>query len=186
MRKTEIERETKETYVKIALNLDGEGAFLGDFPIPYYKHLISTLCFYAGWDVEINAKGDIEVDPHHLIEDTGITLGKAFNSAILKSSFLRFSNKIIPMDEALVMVVVDISGRPYLEIKDDKEILKGRLIKEFLRGFVNNSQITLHVWILSGENLHHVEEAIFKALGLALGEASKEVSNLKSTKGKIW
>jgi len=90
------------------------------------------------------------------------------------------------MDEALVMAVVDISGRPYLEIRDDKGILNGRLIKEFLRGFVNNSQITLHIWLLSGENLHHIEEAIFKALGLALGEASKEVPNLKSTKGKIW
>ncbi len=186
MRKSEIERETKETYVKVLLNLDGSGSFSGDFPIPYYKHLFSTFCFYAGWDVEIMAEGDVEVDPHHLIEDTGIVWGKAFYNAVSSSNFLRFSSKIVPMDEALIMAVVDISGRPYLEIRDDKEILNGRLIKEFLRGFVNNSQITLHIWLLSGENLHHIEEAIFKALGFALGEASKEAPNLKSTKGKIW
>ncbi|MFN3698627.1 MAG: imidazoleglycerol-phosphate dehydratase HisB [Dictyoglomus sp.] len=188
MRRAEIERETKETYVRVNLNIDGNGNFTGDFPIPYYKHLISTLCFYAGWNLNISAKGDIEVDFHHLVEDTGIVLGRAFLEAIKNSKFRRFSHKIIPMDEALVMVAVDISGRSFLVFRDDNEILKGSLIKEFLRGFVNNAQFTLHIWILSGENIHHTEEAIFKALGLALKEAGAENKddNSMSTKGRIW
>lgn len=187
MRKADFQRETKETFVKVELKIDGKGELNGDFPLPYYKHLISSLCFYAGWDLNIFAKGDVEVDPHHLIEDTGIVLGKAFLEAIKNSNFTRFSHKIVPMDDALVMLALDISGRSFLSFKDEKETLKGSLVKEFLRGFINNSQITLHIWVLDGENTHHIEEAIFKALGLALKEASSlSDNNTMSTKGSIW
>lgn len=187
MRKADFLRETKETFIKVELNIDGKGELIGDFPIPYYRHLISSLCFYASWDLNISAKGDIEVDPHHLVEDTGIVLGKAFLEAVKTYNFTRFSHKIVPMDEALVMLALDISGRPFLSFKDEKEFLRNSLVKEFLRGFTNNAQITLHVWILDGENLHHIEEAIFKALGLALKEASTIIDkNIMSTKGSIW
>lgn len=188
MRKAEVQRETKETFIKVELNIDGKGELKGDYPIPYYKHLISSLCFYAGWDLNIYAKGDIEVDPHHLVEDTGIILGRAFFEALRNSNFVRFSHKVVPMDEALIMLALDISGRAFLSFKDDLGILKGSLVKEFLRGFSNNSQITLHVWVLDGENIHHIEEAIFKALGLALKEAGSLNfdNNIMSTKGSIW
>jgi len=185
MRESKISRETKETSIKLSLNLDGKGNFSGNYPIPYFKHLLSTLTFYAKWDLDIDAKGDIEVDIHHLIEDTGIVLGEAFYKAVKTANFKRFSHNIIPMDEALVMAVVDISGRPFFELRDEEGILKGRPIKEFLRAFINNAGITLHIWILSGENTHHIEEAIFKALGLALREAGSVGDILNSTKGNI-
>jgi imidazoleglycerol-phosphate dehydratase len=185
MRKASVERETKETYIKIDINLDGTGNFVGEYPVPYFKHLLTALSFYAQWDVNIIAKGDIEVDPHHLIEDTGIVLGEAFIKAIKGSNFNRFSQRIVPMDEALVMVVIDISGRPYFSLRDDRGLLRGSLVKEFIRAFVNKAEITLHIWILSGENTHHIEEAIFKGIGLAIKDASQIVDSLRSTKGMI-
>ncbi|MCX7942174.1 MAG: imidazoleglycerol-phosphate dehydratase HisB [Dictyoglomaceae bacterium] len=185
MRRAEVERETKETKIKVILNLDGVGELKGEIPIPYWKHLLETLLFYSFFDLEIFAKGDIEVDEHHLIEDLGLTLGMALKNALTNSNFKRFSHQIIPMDDALVLVAVDISGRPYLGWKDNINKDGNDLIKEFLRAFVNESKITLHVNIISGENLHHIQEAIFKALGLSLREAVSVEERISSTKGKI-
>jgi|YelNatPaOPRAMG01_1025707.scaffolds.fasta_scaffold00025_32 imidazoleglycerol-phosphate dehydratase len=186
MRKAEIKRETKETKINLVLDLDGEGNLKGNIPLPYFKHLLETLIFYASFNLDIYGEGDIDVDPHHLIEDIGLTLGMALRSA-LSSNFQRFSHQIIPMDDALVMVALDISGRPFLGWHDEKNILdKSRLIiKEFIRAFVNEAKITLHINIISGENYHHVEEAIFKALGLALRYACSINEKTLSTKGKI-
>ncbi|MEN2984262.1 MAG: imidazoleglycerol-phosphate dehydratase HisB [Dictyoglomaceae bacterium] len=185
MRKAEIERETRETKIKLILDLDGEGKIEGEFPIPYWKHLLETLIFYSSFNLEISAKGDLEVDHHHLIEDLGLTLGMALKNALANSNFKRFSHQILPMDDALILIAIDISGRPYLGWKDEIRREGNDLIKEFLRAFVNESKITLHVNIVSGENLHHIQEAIFKALGLALKEATRMEERISSTKGKI-
>lgn len=185
MRKVEVERETKETKIKIILDLDGNGELKGEFPIPYWKHLLETFVFYSSFNLEIYAKGDIEVDEHHLIEDVGLTLGMALKNALSNYNFKRFSHQVLPMDDALVLVAVDISGRPYLGWRENIKKDGNELIKEFLRAFVNESKITLHVNIFSGENLHHIQEAIFKALGLSLKEATSIEEKISSTKGRI-
>jgi len=187
MRKYELERTTRETKIKLKLNLDGKGRFIGDFPIPYWKHLLETLIFYASFDLEMKAEGDIDVDFHHLVEDVGLCLGTAFYNIIYKYNFKRFSNKIVPMDDALVMTSLDISRRPYLNFKDNSQYraTEHELVKEFLRAFVNESKITLHVIILYGENIHHIQEAIFKSLGMALKEACEISDTTTSTKGII-
>lgn len=185
MRRAEIERETKETIIKLVLELDGEGKLIGEIPIPYWRHLLETLIFYSSFNLEIHAKGDIEVDPHHLIEDMGLTLGMALRNALSSSNFKRFSHQILPMDEALIMLALDISGRPYLGWHDNIKKEGNDLVKEFLRAFVNEAKMTLHISVIAGENLHHIQEAIFKALGLSLKEACSIENKISSTKGKI-
>ncbi len=185
MRRAEVERETKETKIKIILDLDGEGKLKGKIPIPYWRHLLETFVFYSSFDLEVYAEGDIEVDEHHLVEDLGLTIGMALRDALSNTNFKRFSHQILPMDEALVLLAIDISGRPYLKWKEDIKRDGHDLIKEFLKAFVNESKITLHVNIISGENLHHIQEAIFKALGLSLKEATRIEERISSTKGKI-
>ncbi|MCM8817916.1 MAG: imidazoleglycerol-phosphate dehydratase HisB [Candidatus Omnitrophica bacterium] len=191
-RKASLKRKTKETDIEIEINLDGKGNYNIETPVGFLNHMLELFSKFAKFDLKIKAKGDIEVDTHHTVEDIGICLGSVINKALLdKKGIKRFGFSSAPMDEVLVNVSLDISGRPFLVF--NVPIIKGREgsfeiedAREFLRGFVNHLGLTLHINLVYGENLHHVLEAVFKGLGLALKEAVKiEGKKLPSTKGKI-
>lgn len=210
-RKSTVERKTKETEVKISLNLDGKGRSKINTSYPFLDHMLSLFCYHGFFDLEIRAKGDIEVDYHHLVEDIGICLGDAVKEALgEKKGIKRYGNCFLPMDEVLVQVVIDISGRPLLvfnpspEIKKysskikkyssslDRELFISKfnldLFKEFFRGFSSHSGITLHINLYYGGNFHHLMEAVFKAFGISLDEATgldQRQRGVPSTKGKL-
>lgn len=190
MRESIINRKTNETDIIIELNLDGSGKTEINTGIGFLDHMLTLFGFHSGFDLKIKCSGDLNVDSHHTAEDIGIALGKAFMDAIGdKKGIERYGSMLLPMDEALSRVVVDISGRPHLvyNIDFNREMLGSMAtedFKEFFKGFVNNSLITLHVELLYGENDHHKIEAVFKGFGRALKSASRVTSNdLKSTKG---
>ncbi len=210
-RKSTVERKTKETEVKISLNLDGKGRSKINTSYPFLDHMLSLFYYHGFFDLEIRAKGDTEVDYHHLVEDIGICLGDAVKEALgEKKGIKRYGNCFLPMDEVLVQVVIDISGRPLLvfnpspEIKKysskikkyssslDRELFISKfnldLFKEFFRGFSSHSGITLHVNLYYGGNFHHLMEAVFKAFGISLDEATgldQRQRGVPSTKGKL-
>jgi imidazoleglycerol-phosphate dehydratase len=178
MRRADVERKTKETDIKVAVNLDGEGKYTINTSMPFLDHMLSLMSKHGLFDVRIKARGDIEVDYHHTVEDVGIVLGKAVKQALGDMKGIsRYGQSAVPMDEALALVSLDISGRPYLVYKVEfpkKSKLKNfdsDLIEDFLQAFVSNSGITLHVGCPYGRNTHHIIEAIFKALGRALKQA---------------
>jgi len=187
-----VKRETKETTVKITLDLDGDGICNVKTRCGFLDHMLDLLACFAGFDLCVAGKGDLHVDRHHLVEDAGILLGKALKTALGgRKGIARFGFASLPMDETLMNVTLDISGRPYLAF--NVPVMKGQDgrfetedAKEFLRGFVNHAGVTLHVNFLYGDNLHHVNEAIFKGLGLALKQAvAVGGSRLPSTKGSL-
>ncbi len=191
-RKGVVKRKTKETDIEIEINLDGNGNYKIETPIGFLNHMLELFSRFSNFDLKIKAKGDIEVDEHHIIEDTGICLGSAIKEALGdKKGIKRFGFSSTPMDEVLVNISLDISGRPYLVF--NVPFVKGREgsfeiedAREFLKGFVNHLGLTLHINLVYGDNLHHVLEGVFKGLGLALKEAVKiEGKKLPSTKGKI-
>ena len=192
MRTAKVDRKTKETDIKVTINLDGEGKYTIDTSIPFLDHMLSLMCKHGLFDLKIKAKGDIDVDYHHTVEDIGIVLGKAIKQALVDMKGIsRFGQASVPMDEALSTVSLDISGRPYLVYKVEfpkKSKIKNfdpDLIEDFLQAFVSNSNITLHVESLYGRNTHHIIEAIFKALGRALRQAvsiDPRVKGIPSTK----
>jgi imidazoleglycerol-phosphate dehydratase len=178
MRRADVERKTKETDIKVSVNLDGEGKYTINTSMPFLDHMLSLMSKHGLFDVRIKARGDIEVDYHHTVEDVGIVLGKAVKQALGDMKGIsRYGQSAVPMDEALALVSLDISGRPYLVYKVEfpkKSKLKNfdsDLIEDFLQAFVSNSGITLHVGCPYGRNTHHIIEAIFKALGRALKQA---------------
>jgi imidazoleglycerol-phosphate dehydratase len=193
MRKAKIDRKTKETDIKLMLNLDGEGKYTIDTSIPFLDHMLSLMCKHGLLDMRIKAKGDIDVDFHHTVEDIGIVLGKSVKQALGNMKGIsRYGQASVPMDEALASVAMDISGRPYLVYKVEfpkKSKLKNfdpDLVEDFFHAFVSNSGITLHVKTPYGRNTHHIIEAIFKALGRALKQAvsiDPKVKGVPSTKG---
>ena len=195
MRKSGIERKTKETNISIQLNLDGTGKYSIKTSIPFLDHMLSLMCKHGLFDLTIKAKGDIDIDNHHTVEDVGIVLGKAVKQALGDMKGIsRYGQASVPMDEALASVCLDISGRPYLVYKADfpkKSKLKDfdpDLIEDFLQAFVSNSGVTLHVGVLYGRNTHHIIEAVFKALGRALRQAAgidPRAKGIPSTKGKL-
>ena len=194
-RKTSLRRKTKETDIKIELNIDGEGKSDVSTSIPFLDHLLENFAKHGLFDLKIRAKGDIEIDQHHTVEDIGICLGQAFKEALGdKKGINRSGYFVFPLDEALSVVAVDISGRAFLnfDCKFKKEKigdLDSDLIKEFFWGFVRHLEATLHIRALYGENEHHKAESIFKAFGKAMKMAcSKEkriLKELPSTKGLI-
>ena len=194
-RKAQIYRKTKETDIKIELNIDGKGKADIKTPIPFLSHLLENFAKHGLFDLKIRAKGDIEIDQHHTVEDIGICLGQAFKEALGdKKGINRSGYFVFPLDEALSVVAVDISGRAFLnfDCKFKKEKigdLDSDLIKEFFWGFVRHLEATLHIRALCGENEHHKAESIFKAFGKAMKMAcSKEkriLKELPSTKGLI-
>lgn len=192
MRQSNIKRITNETNIEVELNLDGSGKTEIDTGIGFLNHMLTLFGFHGGFDLKIKCTGDLEVDSHHTAEDIGITLGQAFKEAIGdKKGIERYGMMLLPMDEALARVVVDISGRPYLVYLLDfnREMIKDMAtedFKEFFKGFVNNSLTTLHIELLYGENDHHKIEGIFKGFGRALKIASRITSStLQSTKGNL-
>lgn len=195
MRTAKVERKTKETDIKLTLNLDGKGQYSIDTSIPFLDHMLSLMCKHGIFDIKLKAKGDIDVDFHHTVEDIGIVLGKAVKQALRDlKGISRFGQATVPMDEALASVSLDISGRPYLVYKVEipkKSKIKNfdtDLIEDFLQAFVSNSGITLHVGSPYGRNTHHIIEAIFKALGKALKEAvsiDSRIKGIPTTKGKL-
>jgi len=194
-RKASLQRKTKETDIKIELNIDGKGKADISTPIPFLDHLLDNFARHGLFDLKIKATGDVEIDQHHTVEDIGISLGEAFKEALGdKKGINRAGYFVFPLDEALSVVAVDISGRAFLnfDCKFKKEKignLDSDLIKEFFWGFVRHLQATLHIRVLSGENEHHKAESIFKAFGKAMKMAcSKEKRMLKelpTTKGLI-
>lgn len=191
-RKSSSQRKTKETEVEITFDLDGTGIYEVNTGIPFFNHLLELFSKHGRFDLDIHAEGDIEVDFHHLVEDTGITLGDAYKKAIgKKGGIKRFATSYVPMDEALVRLCVDLSGRPYLlyDVKLEDPVIvhfNARLIEDFFRAFVHSSGITLHVDCIRGKNPHHIVEAAFKAFGVALREASEIIyptDDVTSTKG---
>lgn len=192
MRVAELTRNTKETKITARLNLDGDGTSNIDTGIGFFNHMLTLFAFHSGFDLDVQAKGDLDVCDHHTVEDIGIMLGDLLTSALGdKKGIARYGNFFLPMDETLAQVTLDISGRPYLvyncELKRDSiGTFSCEMVSEFLRAFANHAQVTLHVNILYGENDHHKVEAIFKALGRALAQAVKvEGDRLPSSKGVL-
>jgi len=196
MRVAEVRRDTAETQIQVSLNLDGSGQRSLDSGLPFLDHMLDQIARHGLIDLVIDAKGDLQIDAHHTVEDIGITLGQAFAKAVGdKRGICRYGHAYVPLDEALSRVVVDLSGRPGLEFGVKwKRSMVGQfdldLIHEFFQGFVNHAQITLHIDNLKGENAHHQCETIFKAFARALRMAvtadprlSQDV--IPSTKGSL-
>lgn len=186
-----VDRKTKETEINIALNLEG-GKVAATTGIGFFDHMLTALGFYAGFGLEITAKGDLHVDAHHTVEDVGIVLGQALARALGdKAGITRFGTAFVPMDESLARVVLDISARPYLvydAVMPQERIgdYDSCLTEEFLRALAIHGGLTLHVAGLYGGNAHHLTEAMFKALGLALKQAvAVSGQGVTSTKGML-
>ncbi len=185
-------RETKETTVDLALAIDGAGNASASTGIPFFDHMLEQLGKHAGFDLRIEASGDLDVDLHHTIEDVGIVLGTAFKDAAGdKAGVRRFASALVPLDEALVQVALDLSGRPFLVYEVDPVAewigtFDPQLAEEFWRAFAHSAGITLHMRSITGRNGHHVIEASFKAVARSLRDAVKiEGTGVPSTKGSL-
>jgi imidazoleglycerol-phosphate dehydratase len=195
MRTAEVERNTKETQIRVRLNLDGKGVAKLATGIPFLEHMLDQVARHGMLDLEVEAKGDLHIDAHHTVEDIGITLGQAFVKAIGdKSGIRRFGHAYVPLDEALTRVVIDFSGRPGLtyEVKFTRALIgefDADLVHEFFQGFVNHAQVTLHIDNLRGDNAHHQCETMFKAFARALRMAAepdpRAMGSVPSTKGSL-
>ena len=195
MRIAEIKRNTLETQITAAINLDGTGMSKLDSGLGFFDHMLDQIARHGMMDISIAAQGDLHIDAHHTVEDIGITLGQAFAQAIGdKKGVRRYGHAYVPLDEALSRVVLDLSGRPGLEFQ--VPFTRARigdfdvdLIHEFFQGFVNHAQVTLHIDNLRGHNAHHQAETIFKAFGRALRmavEADPRMAGIMpSTKGAL-
>ena len=200
MRKEFLERNTNETKIKIEINLDKKGENAIETGIGFFDHMLNLFAFRAGITLNIACKGDLEVDGHHTVEDVGICLGQAISKALGdKSGIARYGSARLPMDECLAQVDLDISNRPYLvfnaefgdrRIGENEKYQVGdfetELVEEFFRAIAVNAGITLHINLLYGKNTHHKIEAIFKAFGIALGQAMRITDEgVSSTKGVL-
>lgn len=195
MRKAETERKTKETEIVLSIDIDGKGRSEIETGIGFFDHMLTLFAMHGGFDLKIKCKGDLEVDGHHTVEDVGIALGEAFNKALgEKKGITRYGDKTVPMDEALNLAAVDVSGRGYLNfdafIPTEKiGEFDSELVEEFFAAFTRSAKITLHIVQMAGENSHHIAEGIFKAVARALREAVKVQPEFKeilpSTKGVI-
>ena len=191
-RAAQLQRNTKETAIELDLEVDGAGATTIATGIPFFDHMLEQLGKHAGFDLRIAARGDLEVDLHHTVEDVGIVLGNALREALGdKRGVRRFANALVPLDEALVQVALDLSGRPFL-VYDVEPVAEWigtfdpQLAEEFWKGFVDGARITLHIRSVTGKNGHHVIEASFKGVARALRDAVKvEGDDVPSTKGTL-
>ena len=195
MRSAGLERNTKETEIRMNLELDGSGTGEIDTGVGFLDHMLTLLVKNAGFDMTVYGKGDTYVDDHHTVEDTGIVFGEVFKKALGdKRGIKRYGDRIIPMDEALALVAIDISGRDFVSyevdgLKEKVGTFDTELAEEFVRGFARAAGITIHVKKLAGENSHHILEAVFKALGRALRDAveidDRTEGEIPSTKGVL-
>ena len=193
-RQARVERSTKETQIVLQLNLDGTGASKIETGIPFFNHMLEAWSKHGLIDLHVDAKGDLEVDLHHTVEDVGICLGQAFKDALAdKRGIVRYGACFLPMDETLLHAAVDISGRPYLVFNVPVQRTRISnfdldLVKDFFRAFAFNADVTLHVTMHYGENLHHIAEATFKSVARALAQASRldpRITDIPSTKGSL-
>lgn len=193
-RQASIARETNETNIKLALNVDGTGQADIDTDVPFLNHMLDLFTKHGQFDLKVDASGDVDIDDHHTVEDIGICLGMALKEALGdKKGIKRYASVFVPMDEALAQVVIDISNRPHFELKADFPgttvgSFSVELVHEFLWKFALEARITLHVIVHYGSNTHHMIEAVFKALGRALDEATAidpRVKGVPSTKGVL-
>lgn len=191
-RSAKVARTTKETDIKLKLTIEGKGKSAITTGIPFMDHMLTLMAAHGFFDLTLDAKGDIEIDDHHTVEDVGIVLGEAFDKALgNRKGIKRYGRGLVPMDEALASAVIDFSNRPFLVYHVNlKHETTGRfdaqLIREFFRAFVNRSGVTLHINLMYGEDTHHMIEAMFKAFGQALDEATtldKRITEVRSTKG---
>ncbi len=190
-----IERNTSETKIRLQLVVDGTGASEVATGIPFFDHMLTLFARHGVFDLELAANGDIDVDFHHTVEDTGITLGQALTKALGdKAGIRRYGFAYVPMDEALVRVVVDLSGRPFLAYNAPKDVeavggmFSFQLVEEFLRALSVHGGMNLHVDVLTGRDAHHMAEGVFKALARALDTATQidpRVQGIPSTKGVL-
>lgn len=189
-----IKRQTAETKIELSFNIDGKGKGEIDTKVPFFDHMLSLFARHGLFDLKVKAQGDIEVDSHHTVEDVGICLGQAIAESLgEKEGITRYGYSLLPMDETLVAVAIDISGRPHLayDIELPVETIGNfdtSLVSEFLQAVVSNAGLTLHVRLLTGKNPHHMVEAVFKGLGRALDMATTidpRISDIPSTKGKL-
>ena len=195
MRKAEIQRDTKETRIRVAVDLDGRGEAKLASGIPFLDHMLDQLARHGAIDLAVDAKGDLEIDAHHTVEDIGITLGQAFAKALGdKKGIRRYGHAYVPLDEALSRAVVDFSGRPGLEYNVDfRRARVGEfdvdLTHEFFQGFVNHALATVHIDNLRGDNAHHQCETVFKAFARAVRMAvehdPRAAGSIPSTKGTL-
>ena len=195
MRSADIKRDTKETQIRVALNLDGSGDAKLATSVPFLDHMLDQVARHGAFDLDIAAQGDLHIDAHHTVEDIGITFGQALAKALGdKKGVRRYGHAYVPLDEALSRAVVDLSGRPGLILNID--FTRARigefdvdLVREFFQGFVNHAQVTLHIDNLRGDNAHHQAETAFKAFGRALRMAveldPRVAGILPSTKGSL-
>jgi len=193
-RKADIKRKTGETDISLHINIDGKGAAEINTGIGFFDHMLVLFAKHGLFNLKVDAKGDLNVDAHHTVEDVGIVLGMALKTALGdKKSIKRYGTSYVPMDEALAMASLDLSGRPFLVFKCEfsKDRVGGmdtELVEEFLRAVAYNGGITLHISVLYGKNNHHIIEAVFKALGRALDEATRvdeRIEGVMSTKGVL-
>ena len=194
-RTTSVERNTNETQISIQLNLDGAGQSTLKTGLPFFDHMLDQIARHGMLDLSIDAKGDLEIDAHHTVEDIGITLGQAFVQALGdKQGIRRYGHAYVPLDEALSRVVIDFSGRPGLEFH--VQFPRARvgdfdvdLTHEFFQGFVNHAKVTLHIDNLCGANSHHIAETVFKSFGRAVRMAVEPDARMQgmipSTKGSL-
>jgi imidazoleglycerol-phosphate dehydratase len=188
-----VTRTTKETDVRVVLDLDGSGTSVADTGIPFFDHMLQQLGTHAGWVLDVTCKGDLEVDGHHTVEDCGLALGQALSEALGdKSGIRRFASITVPLDEAAVEVALDLGGRAFVvhEVPVPAETVGDfdtGLIEDFVRAFAQSASLTVHVRLRSGRSPHHVCEAEFKALAKALGDACAltRPSGVPSTKGTL-
>ncbi|WP_061315642.1 imidazoleglycerol-phosphate dehydratase HisB [Clostridium botulinum] len=189
-----VYRKTGETEIKSEINLYGEGKYDIKTGIGFFDHMLNLMARHGLIDVKLEAKGDLQVDSHHTVEDVGIVLGESFKKALGdKKGIKRYGTSFVPMDEALASVSIDISGRPYILCDfnftvDKLGEMDTELVEEFLRALAFNAGITLHARVLYGKNNHHMIEAVFKALGRALREAvdrDEKINGVMSTKGTL-
>lgn len=195
MRQAEIERQTKETYVYVSLNVDGKGEADVDTGVGFMDHMLELLAFHGNFDLKVRCKGDLQVDSHHTVEDLGIVLGQCFNKALGdKRGITRYGHFTIPMDEALVTTDLDFSGRPYLVFNVELDNIhlgnyEVEMTEEFFRAFAYNCFMTSHINEHYGKNTHHIIEAIFKSMARAIKEAvtidETHIGQVVSSKGVL-
>jgi len=193
MADAEVKRKTKETDINVSLTMKDNSAIKIDTPVPFFSHMLNSFSFHGGFSLAIKASGDIEVDPHHLVEDCGLVIGSAFAQLAAQTGPVkRYGHSIIPMDDALSEVCIDACGRPYLVYNVDyPQNFAGdfdlSLIREFMQGFANSAKINLHCISRYGLNGHHIAEALFKAFGIAVAQAFRKSDSITplSTKGQL-
>lgn len=193
-RRAEVARKTRETDIRLALSLDGAGKARVKTGIGFLDHMLELLAAHGGMDLTLAAKGDLRVDAHHTVEDIGICLGEAIRKALgKKEGIARYGFCTLPMDEALVSVALDVSGRPHLsyQVKVGRKKIDSfdtQLVEEFFQALVNHAGLTLHIGLVSGRNAHHIIEAVFKGVARALAAAAARTGSSKgvpSTKGTL-